>query len=294
VPVTSECSSSLPPERTRAITYRAIGCVCLQLLDDQTLRQPARRSLSAGPGGVSQNDQSTVRYRTKRTSSSQRSVSKRWKSPPPTQPLLPALERACVACHAEMLSLVSLGKVHTLPRTASNLHRRRNRTAVLVLPGCQRFGQPPRNKQGSSEGDLFIELAASSILSRATHYCKSAIAVPALSHQLPSLIALSVRPATLSAQPNDRTAACSGGHGEVRRMDANRVAVMRIQASYTARRYNAFFSVDSLHFVSSIVDQLATVVCIHVGDMGRPQITPLPGHSSAECVKPTAQLVHNV
>jgi hypothetical protein len=165
---------------------------------------------------------------------------------------------------------------------------------VLVLPGCQRFGQPPRNKQGSSEGDLFIELAASSILSRATHYCKSAIAVPALSHQLPSLIALSVRPATLSAQPNDRTAACSGGHGEVRRTDANRVAVMRIQASYTARRYNAFFSVDSLHFVSSIVDQLATVVCIHVGDMGRPQITPLPGHSSAECVKPTAQLVHNV
>jgi hypothetical protein len=42
---------------------------------------------------------------------------------------------------------------------------------------------------------------------------------------------------------------------------------MRIQASYMARRY-AFFSVDSLHFVSSIVDQLATVVAgIHVGDM---------------------------
>jgi hypothetical protein len=168
--------------------------VCEQLLDDQTQRQPARRSLSAGPGGVSQNDQSTVRYRTKRTSSSQRRMSKRCKSPPPTQPLLPTSVRAC---HVEMLSLGtcrydcarSLG-LHRL------LHRRRNRTAVLVLPGCQRFGLTPRNKQGSSEGDLSIELAASNILSRATHYCKSAIVLPALSHQLPSIIAFSVRPAT--------------------------------------------------------------------------------------------------
>jgi hypothetical protein len=72
----------------------------------------------------------------------------------------------------------------------------------------------------------------------------------------------------------------------------NRIAVMRIQASYTVRRY-AFSSVVSLHFASSIVDQLATVVVgyvyIHVGDMpipwGRPQITPLPGNSSVVCVK---------
>jgi hypothetical protein len=82
-------------------------------------------------------------------------------------------------------------------------------------------------------------------------------------------------------------------------MDANRVAVMRIQASYTARRY-AFFSVDSLHFVSSVVDQLATVVVgmytcrRHDFLEGRPQITPLPGHSSVVCVKPTALLAHNV
>jgi hypothetical protein len=111
------------------------------------------------------------------------------------------------------------------------LHRRRNRTAMLVLPGCQRFGHTPRNKQGSSEGDLYIQLAASNILWKAIHYCNSAIVVPALSRQLPS-IAFSVRPATFVAQSNDRTAARFGPSGEVRRMDVNRVAVMRIQASY--------------------------------------------------------------
>jgi hypothetical protein len=85
-------------------------------------------------------------------------------------------------------------------------------------------------------------------------------------------------------------------------MYANRVAVMRIQASCTVRRY-AFFSVVSFHFVLSVVDQLATVsvqwvaycqyftatvACIHVGDMptpwSKPQITP-PVRSQLRCVR---------
>jgi hypothetical protein len=39
-------------------------------------------------------------------------------------------------------------------------------TEQQQLPGCQRFGLTPRNKQGSSEGHLFIQLAASNILSK--------------------------------------------------------------------------------------------------------------------------------
>ena len=178
---------------------------------------------------------------------------------------------------------------------------------MLVLPGCQRFGHPPRNKQGSSEGDLFIELAASNILSRATHYCKSAIVVPALSHQLPSNRPLRSPCHSLSLpSPNDRTAACLGGHGEVRRMDANRIAVMRIQASYTVHRY-AFLSVIALvqqrlppsRLIHRRPASHSSSMCtVHVGDMptpwSRPHITPLPGHNSVVCVKPTAQLAHSV
>jgi hypothetical protein len=147
------------------------------------------------------------------------------------------------------------------------LHRRRNRTAMLVLPGCQRFGHTPRNKQGSSEGDLYIQLAASNILWKAIHYCNSAIVVPALSRQLPS-IAFSVRPATFVAQSNDRTAARFGPSGEVRRMDVNRVAVMRIQASYrtvygTPLRLLQRRPLPSrLVYYPPIADQLATAAAV--------------------------------
>jgi len=145
---------------------------------------------------------------------------------------------------------------------------------VLVLPGCQRFGHTPRNKQkqvGSSEGDLLIELAALNILLRATHYCKSAIvrASPISSTAVNRLPQYSKPPFALPLSLPSPMAVQLPVRVDMARSeewitDANRLPVMRIQAGKLGTRYihrYAFFSVVvSSHFVPSIVDQLATIM----------------------------------